>query len=49
MIYDFLGVAGGQAGNFKAASPITYVDKADAPMLHYQGTVDGSCPTTRPT
>ena len=45
MLYDFLG---GQpeekAEAFKAASPITYVDKDDAPILHFQGTKDRLVP-----
>jgi acetyl esterase/lipase len=41
MIYDFLGgLPDEKAEAFKAASPVTYVDKDDAPILHYQGTKD---------
>ncbi len=41
MIYDFLGgMPAEKAEAFKAASPVTYVDKNDAPILHYQGTKD---------
>jgi dienelactone hydrolase len=45
MIYDFLGgLPEEKPENFKAASPVTYIDKADAPILHYQGTVDRLVP-----
>jgi acetyl esterase/lipase len=41
MIYDFLGGTPEEKPEaFKAASPINYVDKNDAPILHYQGTKD---------
>src|SRR5436190_47405 len=41
MIYDFLGgMPEEKAEAFKAASPVTYIDKNDAPILHYQGTKD---------
>jgi acetyl esterase/lipase len=45
MLYDFLG---GQrqerADAFKAASPVNYIDKEDAPILHFQGTKDRLVP-----
>ena len=45
MIYDFLdGLPDDKPEVFKAASPITYVDKADAPILIYQGTKDALVP-----
>ena len=45
MIYDFLGgLPEEKAEAFKAASPVTYVDKDDAPILHYQGTKDRLVP-----
>jgi acetyl esterase/lipase len=41
MIYDFLGATPEEnPANFKAASPVTYIDKGDAPILHFQGTKD---------
>jgi acetyl esterase/lipase len=45
MIYDFLGGPPEEkAAAFTAASPVTYVDKDDAPILHYQGTKDRLVP-----
>jgi len=45
MIYDFLGgMPEERADAFKAASPVTYIDKDDAPILHYQGTKDRLVP-----
>jgi acetyl esterase/lipase len=45
MLYDFLGgTPDDQPQAFKAASPITYVDKNDAPILHFQGTKDRLVP-----
>ena len=41
MLHDFLdGTPDEKPANFKAASPITYVDKSDAPTLIYHGTKD---------
>jgi acetyl esterase/lipase len=41
MLHDFLdGTPQDKPANFKAASPITYVDKTDAPTLIYHGTKD---------
>jgi acetyl esterase/lipase len=45
MLYDFLdGMPQDKPDVYKAASPVTYVDKGDAPMLLYQGTKDGLVP-----
>lgn len=45
MIYDFLGATPAEnAAPFKAASPVTYIDKNDAPILHLQGTKDALVP-----
>jgi acetyl esterase/lipase len=45
MIYDFLGgLPEEKPESFQAASPVTYVDKDDAPILHYQGTKDRLVP-----
>jgi dipeptidyl aminopeptidase/acylaminoacyl peptidase len=45
MIYDFLGATPEEnAAPFKAASPVTYIDKDDAPILMYQGTKDRLVP-----
>src|SRR5206468_5808798 len=45
MIYDFLGgLPDEKPEAFKAASPINYVDKDDAPILHFQGTKDALVP-----
>jgi len=45
MICDFLGgLPEEKAEAYKAASPVTYVDKDDAPILHYQGTKDRLVP-----
>jgi dipeptidyl aminopeptidase/acylaminoacyl peptidase len=42
---DFLGGKPEErAAEFKAASPITYIDKDDAPILHFQGTKDRLVP-----
>ena len=50
MIYDFLdGLPDEKPEVFKAASPITYVDKADAPILIYQGTKDVLVPHSQAT
>jgi acetyl esterase/lipase len=50
MIYDFLdGLPDEKPDVFKAASPITYVDKADAPILIYQGTKDVLVPHSQAT
>jgi acetyl esterase/lipase len=41
MIHDFLGgTSDEKAEVFKAASPVTHIDKDDAPILHFQGTKD---------
>ena len=41
MIYGFLGgMPDDKPDTFKAASPVTHVDKDDAPILHFQGTKD---------
>jgi dienelactone hydrolase len=46
-------VLGGKAADkpdtAKAASPVSYVDKADAPLLMYQGTKDRLVPHTQAT
>jgi len=45
MLYDFLdGMPEDKPDVYKAASPINYVDKGDAPMLLYQGTKDRLVP-----
>jgi acetyl esterase/lipase len=45
MLYEFLdGKRDEKAAAFKAASPITYIDKDDAPILHFQGTKDRLVP-----
>jgi acetyl esterase/lipase len=45
MLHDFLdGTPEEKPANFKAASPITYVDKSDAPTLIYHGTKDALVP-----
>jgi dipeptidyl aminopeptidase/acylaminoacyl peptidase len=45
MIYDFLGgTPEEKSGNFKAASPVTYIDKDDAPILMFMGTKDRLVP-----
>jgi acetyl esterase/lipase len=45
MIYDFLGgTPDEKSGNFKAASPVTYIDKDDAPILMFMGTKDRLVP-----
>lgn len=50
MIYDFLdGMPDEKPEAFKAASPITYVDKGDAPILIYQGTKDALVPHSQAT
>lgn len=41
--------AEGLADRFKAASPITYLNKGDAPMLLFQGTKDPLVPMTQAT
>jgi len=41
MIYEFLGGMPDEKGDtYKAASPVTHIDKDDAPILHFQGTKD---------
>jgi dipeptidyl aminopeptidase/acylaminoacyl peptidase len=48
MLYDFLdGMPADKPDVYKAASPITYVDKGDAPMLLYQGTKDRLVPSNQ--
>lgn len=50
MIYDFLGgTPQDKPDVFKAASPISYVDKDDAPILIYQGTKDVLVPHSQAT
>jgi acetyl esterase/lipase len=50
MIRDFLdGTPADKPAVFKAASPITYVDKGDAPILIYQGTKDRLVPYSQAT
>jgi acetyl esterase/lipase len=45
MLADFLGGKPEErAAEFKAASPVTYIDKDDAPILHFQGTKDKLVP-----
>jgi acetyl esterase/lipase len=45
MIYEFLGgTHDDKLPAFAAASPVTYVDKDDAPILHFQGTKDRLVP-----
>jgi acetyl esterase/lipase len=45
MLYEFLGGLPEEKPDFfKAASPVTYIDKADAPILHFQGTKDRLVP-----
>jgi acetyl esterase/lipase len=45
MIYDFLGgTPEDKPENFRAASPVTYVDKGDAPILMFMGTKDRLVP-----
>jgi acetyl esterase/lipase len=45
MLHDFLsGAPNEKAEAYKAASPITYIDKDDAPILHFQGTKDRLVP-----
>jgi len=45
MIYDFLGgLPDEKPENFKAASPVTYIDKNDAPILMFMGTKDRLVP-----
>lgn len=45
MIFDFLGgTAEEKPENFKAASPVTYIDKDDAPILMFMGTKDQLVP-----
>lgn len=45
MISDFLGgTPDEKPGNFKAASPVTYIDKNDAPILMFMGTKDRLVP-----
>jgi acetyl esterase/lipase len=45
MIYDFLGgLPEDKPEFFKAASPVTHIDKDDAPILHFQGTKDRLVP-----
>jgi len=45
MLSDFLGGSPeARAAEFKAASPITYIDKDDAPILHFQWTKDQLVP-----
>jgi acetyl esterase/lipase len=45
MIYDLLGALPDEKPEvFKAASPVTYVDKSDAPTLIYHGTKDALVP-----
>lgn len=45
MIYDFLGsLPDEKPENFKAASPVSYVDKSDAPTLMFMGTKDRLVP-----
>lgn len=39
--------ANGRAERAKAASPVTYVNKGDAPMLLFQGTADPLVPTSQ--
>jgi acetyl esterase/lipase len=48
LIEKFLGgTAADQPANYKAASPVTYVDKDDAPTLIYHGTKDRLVPHTQ--
>jgi acetyl esterase/lipase len=50
LIHDFLGgTATEKAAAYKAASPITYVDKNDAPTLIYHGTQDALVPYSQAT
>ena len=45
MIYDFLGALPEEKPeNFKAASPVSYIDKSDAPTLMFMGTKDRLVP-----
>jgi acetyl esterase/lipase len=45
MIFDFLGgTPDDKPGNFKAASPVNYIDKNDAPILMFMGTKDRLVP-----
>jgi acetyl esterase/lipase len=45
MIYDFLGsLPDEKPENFKAASPVNYIDKSDAPTLMFMGTKDRLVP-----
>jgi len=45
MIYDFLGgLPVERPEAFKAASPVNYVDKTDAPLLIFHGTMDALVP-----
>ena len=48
MLADFLGgLPEEKATLFKAASPVTHIDKDDAPILHFQGTKDRLVPHTQ--
>jgi acetyl esterase/lipase len=45
MIYDFMGgLPDEKPENFKAASPVNYIDKTDAPTLMFMGTKDQLVP-----
>ncbi len=45
MIYDLLGgLPNEKPENFKAASPVNYIDKTDAPVLMFMGTKDRLVP-----
>ncbi len=45
MIYDFMGgLPDEKPENFKAASPVNYIDKTDSPMLMFMGTKDRLVP-----
>lgn len=48
MLADFIGGSPEErVAEFKAASPITHIDKDDAPILHFQGTKDRLVPHTQ--
>jgi acetyl esterase/lipase len=45
MIYELVGgLPEEKPESFKAASPVSYIDKDDAPILHFQGTKDRLVP-----
>jgi acetyl esterase/lipase len=45
LVYDFLGgLPDEKPENFKAASPVNYIDKSDAPILMFMGTKDRLVP-----